>query len=135
MKYQTFRDKQEKKYSEFPLVFAFSDKQLEEGKEKLGVKDNNELSSIGGGGYIKKTDSEAYKNLINGFDRDLKTFLKDDKQFVEALEYELSNHEYCITYDYEPTLDALGLSFESLTEKQKDLLVLAKKNYLEKVID
>ena len=47
--------------------------------------------------------------------------LKDnDDAFREMVSRELANHEACITCDYTDALDALGLSFEKLTdEKQK----------------
>ena len=31
--------------------------------------------------------------------------------------YELANHEYCITYDIEPTLDALGLTLDEINKR------------------
>ena len=130
MNYTQFKQEQEKKYNEFPFLFAFSDKQLEEGKEKLGVKENKELLSIGQGAFIRKKDIQAFKDLVDTFDKEKTEFLKDEKNLQDALEYELANHEYCITYSHEPTLEVLGLSFESLTDRQKEILKKAKENCL-----
>lgn len=46
--------------------------------------------------------------------------------------YELANHEYCITYDLEPTLDALHLSEDDVLNDEKLMheLKLAKAEYL-----
>ena len=35
--------------------------------------------------------------------------LKDGKR--KHIMYELANHEYCVTYDYEDALNALGMTF------------------------
>lgn len=52
---------------------------------------------------------EAYNNLKG-----------NDDTFREMVRKELANHEACITCDYTDALDALGLTFEKLTdEKQK----------------
>lgn len=49
-----------------------------------------------------------------------KQFQNDSEIFREMIRKELANHEACITCDYTDALDALGLTFEKLTdEKQK----------------
>ena len=40
--------------------------------------------------------------------------------------YELANHEYCITYDLEETLNALGLSVEEINADERLLHGLNK---------
>lgn len=130
MKYYEFKQQQEKKLNDFPIFFAFSDKQFEEGKEKLQIKDNSELLSIGAGGYIRKSDKEAFKKMFNDSDIARQEFLKDPEQLKDALIYELGNHEFCITYDYDDALEALDLDINTMTEEQKEILKQAKNEYL-----
>jgi hypothetical protein len=131
MKYTKFKQEQEKKYNEFPFMYAFNSKQLNEGMKKLNVKNADELYSIGGGGFIRKKDDKAFQDLINTVEKEIEEFLKDDDQLLDALKYELGNHEYCISYDYEPVLEALGLPrYQDLTGRQKEILNKAKKQYL-----
>ena len=46
--------------------------------------------------------------------------------------YELANHEYCITYDLEATLDALNLTEDQVMENPRLMkgLKLAREEYL-----
>ena len=46
--------------------------------------------------------------------------------------YELANHEYCITYELEDTLEAVGLTIQEVENSKalKHGLVLAKREYL-----
>ena len=58
-------------------------------------------------------------------------FLADPANLKSALVYELSNHEYCITYDHSSALSALGLRSSELSSDQWDILKDAKTKYLE----
>lgn len=53
----------------------------------------------------------AYKHLLN-----------DLEIFQEMVRKELANHEACITCDYTDALDALGLTFEGLTEEKQKIV-------------
>jgi hypothetical protein len=41
------------------VFWAFGQKQLEEGKEKIGVKDNSQLISIGMGGFCPRANARS----------------------------------------------------------------------------
>ncbi|MFH2047785.1 MAG: hypothetical protein ABIK92_21880 [Pseudomonadota bacterium] len=127
MNYQEFKIEQRKDVDSFPIVFAFSQKQLDEGLAKLGVT-LNEVFRLPSGGFIRKTDSKAFHELLDRLDRKLSEALLDDDFLLEALEYELGNHEYCITYDPVPTLNALDLSLDD--ERVARLFSVACKKYL-----
>ena len=47
-------------------------------------------------------------------------------------EYELNNHEYCVTYSLEDTLGALNLSIDDINNNKalQNGLGIAKKEYL-----
>ena len=135
MKYTKLKEEVQKEFDAFPFLFAFSDKQFEEGKKKLGVKNNSELTDIGNGGFMKKTDIKRFEELVEKQHRRLKKFLEDDNQMLEAFTYELANHEYGYNEDYEPTLDCFGLKFEELTEREDRILKQARVRYFKEAAD
>ena len=80
---------------------------------------------------IKEDD----KNIINIFqkhDEEVKENLKNDECLKSAFRYEMSNHEYIITYEIDETLDALGITSEeySNSDRMKRIMKQAKINYL-----
>jgi hypothetical protein len=123
--YRDFKKEQQDKVDNFPIIFAYSNKQLDEGKLKLGIKDNKELVSIGAGGYLKKTDRKSFDELFNQLEVDKVNWFKNSDNLFNALVYELNNHEYCITGDATDTLESLGLDINNLTKEQDKILRLA----------
>lgn len=107
----------QKEVNEFPLVFAFSNQQFEEGvKEKWGLDANNDehlkqIASLGAGGYIRKVDIERYIEMIKRHTKEKKEFNADFKQLVEQIKYEMYNHEYTyVPYEVEEEVrDALSI--------------------------
>lgn len=95
------------------MFFAFSEKQFEEGMQKLGVTDTKSLFRIPGDGFIRKSDYEEFSSLLDRLDSEMKEALQDREFLIEAIEYELSNHEYGYTYNHEPALRALGISLNN----------------------
>lgn len=95
------------------LFWAFSNDQLNEGLNKINatVKD---IVSIGAGGFILKTELQGFKDMLDRHALERKELKKDVKKLFDALVYELGNHEYCITYDPQDALDALGLTKEDV---------------------
>lgn len=95
------------------LFWAFSNDQLTEGLNKINatVKD---IVSIGAGGFILKTELQGFKDMLDRHALERKELKKDVKKLFDALVYELGNHEYCITYDPQDALDALGLTKEDV---------------------
>ena len=125
MKYLELKQRQQKEVNEFPFGFAFSNEQFKDMMKKFGLKekDTDKIYSIGAGGYIRKTDSEAMHDMFKRHRKEIENEIKNDKDgtgfIYEMFRYELSNHEYCVTYDIEPTLDALGLTLEEINKNQK----------------
>lgn len=118
----------------FPLGAAFSDKQFTEMMtNRFGFQDTPEdrqkIISLGYGVFIRKSDKEAYVALMNGINKELEEFLEDDANFIAACEYEYANHECQISDDWESGLRPLGLSFETLTDRQRKLAKQARDNF------
>ena len=130
MKYLELKQKHMGEWNAFPFIWAFSDKQLKEGMEKMGVTPE-ELVRIPHGGFIKRTDSNRLATLLIRHDREMKELFKDDRALVEAMEYELANHEYTVTWDAGPALRALGLesSVEDIDERTEACLAVALRRF------
>ena len=131
-RYVEFKQRQQKEFDAFPMVYAFSNKQFEEAMGKLGLKpsDTDKIYKFGCGGFYRKSDSKELVELINRHDAEFKNEIESDLTgdgfIYQMFEYELSNHEYCITWDIEPTLDALGLTKEDIEVNEKLAKALEK---------
>ena len=131
IKYTDFKSTLEKTVNDFqPIFFAFSNEQFAEGIKKLGASKDNKIVAVGMGGYILAKDIKRFISMVGTRKQRLKEYLKDPEQLKDAFIYELGNHEFCITYDYEPTLEALGLKIDKLTKRKRAILVIAKNEYL-----
>ena len=129
MQYLELKAKHEKELNEFPMMFAFNDKQFAEGLKKLGA-DKSEIAGTGGGGFIRKTDKEALKEMFNRHNNEMKEAMKNAEFAFNMFDYELCNHEYCITCDDYSTISALGLTYDGIENNPilKEALKKAKLN-------
>ena len=125
-KYRALKSKHEKMFNEFPIFYAFNNKQFEEGMAKLGLNpdETDKIYKLGGtGGFYRKSDSDKLKEMFATFDRETKEAIAADETgegfIYDMFNYELANHEYCITWDAEPTLDALGLTMEEINADER----------------
>ena len=112
------------------LFFAFSNSQFDEGMEKIGLKkdETKKIVSIGMGGYLLKERVEEFTAMFKRHENEKKELKKDHKLLLQALVYELSNHEYCYTRDASDALEALNLKEEDIPD---GLLAKAKKKSIE----
>jgi len=126
--YQQFKTNKSKEWSKLKGIFyAFSDDQFNEGIAKIGITQDEvkeKLYNLGGGGYILKSESKNMERMLQNASDELDAILNDKKQLLDALSYELMNHEYCITYDTSDALDALGLKESDI---DADVMRKAKK--------
>lgn len=136
--YKQLKDKQQKEMDAFPLGAAFSNQQFEEMMQKWGltVNDVDKICSIGFGCFIRKSDKEQFREMSVRFKKEMQDAIAADKTgdgfIYDMFLYELANHEYCITYDYEETFDALSLTKEQVNADKRLLhgLQKARKEYL-----
>lgn len=66
------------------VFWAFSQKQLDEGKAKIGITENSQLASIGMGGFVPKANADELFKLIETENARYKKELKDAKEIREV---------------------------------------------------
>ena len=137
MNYAMLSCSAQERFNNLPIIFifAFSKEQfaekLAEGCKSIGVTDpKTELSSIGGGGYIKRTDLHLFRDVCDANEKERNEFLSDMNNLEEAFLYELGNHEYCITYNDAETWEAVGLDPKTATLEQQGAYADARSEYL-----
>jgi hypothetical protein len=132
MKYLDQKAAHQKEINDFPMSFAFNQKQFIEGLERLNAKEED-VCGIPGGGFIRKTDKDAFFNMFLRHETERAESLKNDAFLIDALVYELANHEYCITYDPGPAMSAVGIDDDEIDDRIKRCLSIAIKKYREEV--
>lgn len=139
-KYDELKKQHSKEFNEFPIFFAFDNEQFKKGMKELGLseKDEDKIGSIGFGGFIRKTDVEAFNEMNKRHRQEEKEAIQNDKTgegyIKDMFLSEMANHEYGYTYDITDTLEACGLSFEDIenNENLKNGLNLAKEEYFKR---
>ena len=119
--YRKLKDKHQKEVNDFPMFFAFSNKQFEEGMKKLGLdpQDTDKIYKFGNtGGFYRKSDSPALHEMFDRHKKEMAEAIAADETgegfIYEMFDYELANHEYGYTRDCGPAFDALGLTVEEI---------------------
>lgn len=125
--YRQLRNRQQEETNQFPLGFAFSNSQFKEMMEKWGLKetDTDKIYSIGMGGFVRKSDHKAFRELLDRHGRELKQAVEADETgegfIYQMFLYELNNHEYGYTGDISDTLESLGYT-EEMVKADKRLV-------------
>lgn len=121
MTYRELKERQQQEVNDFPFIWAFNEKQLAEGMQRLGLDpatDKDKLQNIGAGGIIRKTDAAAMREMFDRHRRELQEAIAADKTgdgFIYDMFYtELANHEYSYTGDVTDAVNACGLTVEQL---------------------
>lgn len=138
-KYAEMKNRHQERINALPLMFAFSDKQFKEGMERWGLTENDtdKIYKLGTtGGFYQRKDSTLIFSAFEQNENEMAEAIKADPDgtgFIKDMFlYELANHEYCITYDLEPTLAALQLTEDDVLHDERLLngLKIAKYEYL-----
>ena len=132
MNYSEFREERRTRLDAFPMGWAFSNEQFEQMIEKLGTTD---LLRIGAGGFIRKSDRQAFLDMNKKLDDEEKEYMADPEQFRQAVRSELANHEWQIAGDDETVLEALGLTYETMTSEQTIIFEQTKTSFYNECID
>lgn len=136
--YAQQKNRHQKEMDAFPLGACFSNEQFDQMMRNWGLtpKDTDKICSVGGGCYVRKSDCAAFCEMLNRFVKEREEAIAADKTgdgfIYHMFLYELANHEYCITFDLEETLDALDLTMEQINADKRLLhgLRKAEKEYL-----
>lgn len=136
-KYREIKEKHHNEVNSFPMVFAFSNKQFEEGMRKLGLEptDTDKVYKLGGtGGFYRKEDSSALHEMFDRHSKELSDAMQDEEFIFEAFDYELGNHEFIVTGDVTDAVEALGMTVEEVYENPKMLNALKKAEVPERMV-
>lgn len=118
--YSQMSNRHRKEVNEFPIRAAFSNKQFEEMMQEWGLKvtDTKAILSLGAGCYIRKSDKQAFTEMMNRHRRERKAAIEEDHfgdGFIfQMFRDELNDHEYNYTGDVSDTLKALDLTLEEI---------------------
>lgn len=129
MKYVELRKQHQDKVDALPLKFAFSREQFKSAMSELGFTENDtdKISWIGLGGFCLKTDKEAVDRVFDETYDEMNKAMRDDEFCIDAIEYEMGNHEYALTYDMDEVLESLGLNGNN--ERIQKLFLKAEQRY------
>jgi hypothetical protein len=119
--YKKMRDRHQREVNEFPMFFAFNDRQFAEGMAKLGLNPNDieAIYKLGDtGGYYRRSDAPQFHEMFERHIAEMQEAINADKfgnGFIfDMFCYELANHEYNYTGDISDTLNALDLTEEDI---------------------
>lgn len=118
--YLEMKARHEKEVNAFPFMFAFSNKQFEEGCKKLGVTDPKaELFALRGtGGFYRKTDAARLHEMTKRHNDEMDAAMLNEEFAVNAYCYEASNHEYQINLDPEFDMaNCFGYPFDRVNDR------------------
>lgn len=130
--YEQLRDKHQAELNAFPMKFAFSNQQFEEGMAEFGLtkSDTDKVVKIPCGGFILKTDVDAFKSMFKRHDDERAAAIKQDKTgdgyIYDMFDYELGNHEFGYTRDATDTLRYLGLTIDDVNKDKRMVKALKK---------
>lgn len=130
--YLDLLEKQRKEISDFPIAYAFSDKQLKEALEKLGATKDECVTIFGHGDIVKKENAPKFIAMLKRHTKEVQEALKDEEFAYAAFLYEMDNHEYAINWDAdEDVLRCFGLDEDDLIEMNLERVYLrARKQHL-----
>lgn len=116
--YLDLLDRQRKEIEEFPIAYAFNDKQLEEALVKLGATKDECVTIFGHGDIVKKENAKPFIEMLKRHTKEVQEKLKADLEFAEAaFRYEMDNHEYAINWDGDDdVLRCFGMDYDDLRE-------------------
>lgn len=124
--YRQMQERHQKEMNNFPIAFAYSDQQFDDGMRRLGLdpSETDKVVSVFYGAFIRKEDHPALMEMFERHTREERdAFIRNEDDWAyHAFRYELANHEFSYTGDYEPALEACGFTLEEL-KQYPDLVV------------
>ena len=100
MKYSELIEKTTKRVNDLPMIFAFSQEQLDNALDDMGLsmKDmkGDKLIRMGFGAFCLKSDLDYVLGELAAVEDMNREFIRDYEQAYDAFMYEMGNHEYHI---------------------------------------
>lgn len=97
--YLDLKNRQQKEFEDFPIAYAFNDKQMKEALEKLGATEEECVTVFSHGDIVKRENFKPLLDMMRRHTREMKEQLINDADFAEAaFLYEMDNHEYAINW-------------------------------------
>lgn len=130
--YIAMRDRHLKDIANFPIGFAFNQKQLEQVLNKLNATKDECCSIFGCGDILRKSDVKAYKKMTYDYFVEMMRAMRNKDFAKEAFMYEMANYEYEINVNGdEEVTRCFGLSMNTLSKYGlDDVYQQAKQEYL-----
>ena len=120
--YVELKTKHQKEIDNIPLGFAFNEQQFNEMMSNWGldIQDTDKIYSLGGGGYVRKCDSDALHEMFDRHTREREEAIKENKDdyLYHMFIYELVNRECSYTGEIEDALDALDLTIKEIGKNE-----------------
>lgn len=135
MNYLELKQLHQKRINSLPIKFAFSDEQFVEAMAELGLKldETDQVRLVFRNGFCHKDSVRLIIDTFNETGAEMEKAMQDDEFCIDAIKYELANHEYCYSHEPDEALEALGLSLED--KRTVRLFKIAKERYIKKAID
>ena len=127
--YAQQKNRHQKEMNAFPLGACFNNEQFDQMMRNWGLTpdDTDKICSVGGGCYVRKSDSAAFREMLNRFEKEREEAIAADKTgdgfIYHMFLYELANHEYC-RLRFAPHQDRVPLGRHLQTKMELFLLVL-----------
>lgn len=117
--YRELTNKHQKEVNEFPMFYAFSNKQFEGGMRKLNLQPDEEDKIVSVGmGFTRKTDAPRFYFMLAQHTFEHKAHIANDKvgdgYIKQMFTAELFNHEYAYTEELEDTLAACNITADEI---------------------
>lgn len=124
--YKEMVQRQQEKFNNFEGVFfAFDNEQFDAGMRKIGLdpSDTKNVLHIGMGGYIHRNRSDALDAMFKENSKERQEAFASDKNgdgfILDALLYEMNNHEFSVTWDIDDALRAVGITRKQAEEDSR----------------
>lgn len=132
-RYQKMVAKHQKEFSEFPLVYGFGNKQIDEGMRKLGLEPSERdkvTSYFGVGDFLRITDVPKLEMMLRRHEAEKEAKIAGDKTgegfIFDMVDTIMADHEFGYTQDFADVLCALGMTIEQVNADERFLHALHK---------
>lgn len=131
--YTKLRDKQMEELNNFPITYAFDEKQLREALRKLNATKEECVTIFGHGDIVKKENAPKFIAMLERHTEEMKEAMQDKDFALAAFLYEMDNHEYSINYDGDgDVLGCFGMEMEDLEKLElEDVYAIARKKHFD----